>query len=244
MSDGNTESLTRRKALQGAAAAGVIGTAGALTAGASSAAAATSDGIEKSGPLRVRKELQLVDQEGQQRFLQQSTKPPVFLNGETFPPEEREGPDDASYLIFNDQEQSEKGGIVVHSDFAQLSFDYPTVDALHLGSENVGSVGGAVLAMRQMPDPSIPREELTEEDAPRRVLLGTDNAGDGALLFLYDSKGRPRITLQVDDEDVPRIQILDGDGNVVSSLPPTEETPTPSARRELSPILGGNLPSR
>ncbi len=241
MSEEKTESLTRRNALRGAAAAGVIGTAGALTAGASAAA---SDRHETSvGALHVRKQLQLVDQEGQQRFLHQSTKPPIFLNGEVIPADQRSGPDDASYFIFNDQNQSEKGGITVDSNFAQLSFDYPTVDALHLSAENEGSVGAAQLWMRQMPDPSIPPEELTPEDAPQRVLLGTDNVGDGALLFLYDSKGRPRITLQVDGDDVPRIQILDADGNVVAQLPPAEETPAQSRQPELSPLLGAKHPS-
>lgn len=241
MSDGIKDSLTRRNALRGAAAAGAIGAMGALAARAS---AATSDHQEtRVGPLRVRKQLQLVDDEGQQRFLHQSSKPPVLLNGEVIPAEQRSGPDDASYFIFNDENQSEKGGIIVDSSVAQLSFDYPNVDALHLSAENVGSAGVAQLSMRQMPDPSIPPAEVTPEDSPQRVLLATDNVGDGALLFLYDSKGRPRITLQVDGEDVPRIQILDGDGNVVSELPPTEETPTRSKQPELSPLLGAKPPS-
>jgi hypothetical protein len=241
MSDGNTESLTRRNALRGAAAAGVIGTAGAFAAHAS--AAESDAGKTRLGPLRVRKQLQLVDNEGQQRFLHQSSKPPIFLNGEEFPAEQRSGPDDASYFVFNDQNQSEKGGITVHSEVAQLSFDYPTIDALHLGAQSEGSAAVAQLWMRQMPDPSIPPEELTPEDAPQRVLLGTDTVGDGALLFLYDSKGRPRITLQVDGDDVPRIQILDADGNVVSSLPPVEETPAQSRQPELSPLLGAKVPN-
>ena len=81
-------------------------------------------------------------------------------------------------------------------------------------------VGVASLSVREMPDPTIPPDELTEEDAPQRILLGTDNAGSGALLFLNDSQGRPRIKLHVQGNDEPVIQVLDADGNVVAQLPP------------------------
>jgi hypothetical protein len=54
-----------------------------------------------------------------------------------------------------------------------------------------------------------------------RVLLATDNGGDGALLFLNDSKGQTRIALQVDGDDVPTIKIFDAQGNVVAQLPPS-----------------------
>lgn len=68
--------------------------------------------------------------------------------------------------------------------------------------------------------------------APRRIVLGTDNAGD-ALLWLCDSKRRPRITLQVDGNDVPRLQILDADGNIVAQIPPASGSgaapPAPSS---------------
>jgi hypothetical protein len=96
--------------------------------------------------------------------------------------------------------------------------------------------------MRQMPDPSIPIEDLKPEDAPPRVLLGTDNVGDGSLLFLYDSKGRPRISLQVDGDDVPRIQILDADGNVVAQLPPEEQAPARASKAGISPLLEPKSP--
>jgi hypothetical protein len=232
MSEESTSTVSRRTALRGAAAAAAIGATGALTSSASAAGRVAKSVV---GPLKVRKRLKLVDKEDQQRFLHQSSKPPVFLQGKKYPASARSGPDDGSYFIFNDENQDEKGGITVDSNVAQLSFDYPTVDALHLNAVNDGPAGAAQLSMRQMPDPSIPIEDLTPEDAPQRVLLGTDTVGDGALLFLYDSKGRPRISLQVDGDDVPRIQILDGDGNVVAQLPP--EAPSGGSAGEVSPLL-------
>jgi hypothetical protein len=105
-------------------------------------------------------------------------------------------------------------------------------------------VGLSQLNMRQMPDPSIPIEDLKPEDAPPRVLLATDNVGDGSLLFLYDSKGRERIKLQVDGDDVPRIQILDADGNVVAQLPPEDQVQTRASGGELSPLLGPPPPGK
>ena len=179
-------------------------------------------------PLRVRMGLQLLDADRQQRFLLSAAKPPVYLNGTTYPAEQRQGPDDGSYFIFNDENQSEKGGITVSSNGAQISFDYPSVQGLTMNTIYFGKLGAAQLSMQEMPDPDIPVEELRPEDVPQRVLLGCSNAGDGSLLFLYDSEGRPRITLHVDGDDVPRIRILDADGNVVAALPP--EDPAGRAR--------------
>ena len=238
MSDASTDKLSRRAAVKGAAVTAAAGAAGALAGSVSSAGAA-----EKSGPLEVRKKLKLVDNEGKQRFLQQSTKPPVFLQGRKIPASQRGGDPDGSYFIFNDENQDERGGITVDPNVAQLSFDYPTVDALHLNAVNEGTAGASQLSMREMPDPSIPIEDLKPEDAPPRVLLGTDNVGDGSLLFLYDSNGRPRIALQVDGDDVPRIQILDADGNVVAQLPPEEQTAAKKAK-EVSPLLAPPPPGK
>ncbi|MGE8205552.1 hypothetical protein ACQKP0_13410 [Heyndrickxia sp. NPDC080065] len=40
---------------------------------------------------------------------------------------------------------------------------------------------------------------------------------------LSDSKGKPRIQMVIDENDVPRMEFLDGDGNVVYKLPPEEK---------------------
>jgi hypothetical protein len=230
-----TQRLNRRGALRAAA----VGTAAGGAALTGPAAAAQGKGLARLlGPLRVIKKLQLVDGARKQRFLMQSTKPPVHLNGVTYPPEQRSGPPNGSYFIFNDENQSERGGITVSPEAAQISFDWPTIDAVHLNAISYpGALGAALLSMRQMPDPSIPPEELTPEDAPPRVLLGTSNAGDGAVLALYDSHGRPRIQLQVDGTDVPRIQILDEEGQVVAQLPPEEPGVDRERGGELSSLL-------
>lgn len=234
MSESSTTRLSRRAALRGGAAA----MAGAGVAGAMLTATATAQtgSATAVGPLKVRKQLLFVDKNDKQRFLWQSTKPPVILGGRTIPAEQRGGPDDGSYFIFNDENENEKGGLTVSSGGGLLSFDYPNVDALHLETVNEGNLGGSALKMRQMPDPSIPPEDLTPADAPTRVVLGTDNAGTGAALVLYDSQGRERIVLQVDADDNPSIVILDADGNPVAQLPPAAAGAT-AANPQLSRFM-------
>jgi len=232
MSHSTTTPLSRRTVLRGAVAAAGLG----AVAGAANPARAGAQTTSTHG-LRVREKFLFVDRGGRQRFLWQSTKPPVFVQGREFPAEARGGPPEASYYIFNDEDQNEKGGLIASNTAAQISFDYPNVQAITLGTGFVGKAGAAQLSMHEMPDPDIPVEELRPEDVPIRVLLGTSNVGDGSLLFLFDHAGRPRITLHVDGDDVPRIQILDADGNVVAQLP--EEAPAAPAaksRRSMLPL--------
>ncbi len=239
--------LDRRTMLRGAAVVAGVGTAAAAAAPARAAsgqdaARGGGHGHEPHG-LRVRMQLQLVDGERRQRFLLSAKKPPVYLNGTTYPAEQRQGPDHASYFIFNDENQSEKGGITVSANSAQLSFDYPTVQGLTMNTAFVDALGAAQLSMHEMPDPAIPVEELTPEDVPLRVLLGCSNAGDGSLLFLCDHAGRPRITLHVDGDDVPRISILDADGNIVAQLPPVDPAAKAAAKpASLSSVLAPRKP--
>jgi hypothetical protein len=211
MSHTNTTPVNRRTMLRAALGAAGIG---AVAVPASAGARTSTHG------LRVREQLLFVDRGNRQRFLWQSTKPPVFVQGREFPAEARGGPPDASYFIFNDEDKNEKGGLTASNTGAQISFDYPNVQAITLGTSFFEKAGASQLSMVEMPDPDIPVEELTREDVPIRVLLGTSNVGDGSLLFLYDHAGRPRITLQVDGDDIPRIQILDEAGGVVAQLPP------------------------
>lgn len=209
-----TSDLSRRGALR----AGVFAAAGA---GAAVGATPTeASAAEDLGPVLAQRKVQLLDGDNQQRFLLQTSRPPVYLNGAVY---ERSGSPHGSYFIFNDQDQSERGGITVDRRNAQVSLDWPNVDAMHLGAyQKTATTGFASLSMRQMPDPAIPPEAVTDADAPERVLLGTANT-DGALLLLNDSQGRPRIVLHVQPDDQPVIQIWDAEGNVVAQLPPAQD---------------------
>jgi len=157
----------------------------------------------------------VVDRRGRQRLRVDSRRAPIIIGGHTFPADARQSPPDATHLIFNDDEGSEKGGVVASTQGAWILFDYSNADALFLGTEFDGARGAAVLALRDMPDPALPPDQAAGRE---RALLGWATE-EGALLSLTDSHGRPRIVLRVDPQDVPSIQVLDETGAVVGQVP-------------------------
>lgn len=155
----------------------------------------------------------VVDRRGRQRFLLDTKKAPIILGDRTIPAEARGGPD-GSYFIFNDENGTEKGGIVATSTGALVSLDYPTGDAIHLQTEWGGRLNGAALIMNHMGDLQQPIEQAKN---PTGVQLFTDT-GQGACLTLNDPQGRPRIMLQVAMDGTPSIKMLDEQGAVVKQL--------------------------
>jgi hypothetical protein len=207
------QTYTRRTAM----AAGAAAAAGlAASVAARPPVAEAADGSD--GRQVVAKEsLTLVDEQGRQRFLATASKPPVVIDGTVLPPSKRQGDDHATWLIFNEDQGSERGGIVAASDTAQLTLDFANAQGITLGTSWQGKTGLAAVSFNQMPDPSLPPDQV--HSVPQRAALGW-TSDFGALLSLNDSGGRTRILLQVDANDVPRIQILDAHGNVVAQLPP------------------------
>lgn len=199
---------TRRRTVLGAAAV-VMGGVVAAPGRAAAEGAGTS-------PDEVTDAFRVVDRRHRQRLLVSADKPPVIIGGRTYPAEQRQGPDHATYVIFNDDEGSEKGGIVASTTGASVSLDYPNAQAVTLATRWEGTQGAAVLFMKQMPDPTLPVEQVPP--MPNRIELGYSTP-EGAFLVLNDSAGRPRILLEVDGADRARIRILDADGEVVGQLP-------------------------
>ncbi|AHH19128.1 hypothetical protein NONO_c43440 [Nocardia nova SH22a] len=195
----------RRSIIFGAAAAGVGVAAGVA---ATKVTAAEEDTTTAEGSFTI------VDRRGRQRFLFDSEKPPIILGGKTIPSDQRSGEAAASYLIFNDENGNEKGGIVAHSSGAQLSFDYPNQDALHLGCRWRDKTGGAELVLNHIGDPAAPSEQ--QKFLPGVELFVDNQSGTG--LNLCDQQGRPRIRLQVAMDGTPSIAILDEQGAVIRQL--------------------------
>ncbi|MDR7274985.1 hypothetical protein [Catenuloplanes atrovinosus] len=185
--------MRRRAVLTGGVAAGTV-LAGAGTA----RAASPEDGFR------------VVDRRGRQRMLAATTKPPIIHGGRIYPAELRQGPADGTYLIFNDEDGTEKGGITASAAGASVSLDYPNAQAITLATTWEGALGASVLVMNQMPDPALPLTRTPP--AVPRVQLGW-SAMDGAFLALTDSAGRPRILLEVGPDDTPRIRVLNADGS-------------------------------
>ncbi|GAB3714585.1 hypothetical protein GCM10027598_22840 [Amycolatopsis oliviviridis] len=204
-----TGDLGRRAAFGMAATAG-----GALLAGGTAGATESTADSAMNDKHQVSPSFTVVDKRGRQRFLLDSRKPPLIVDGQTYPPERRSGPENGSYLIFNDETGDEKGGLLVHPTGGHIAFDYPhAVDGINLSLSAKDGVGGAGLTINGIPDPDAgPGVRATP-----RALFGCHTAF-GAQLALCDSQGRPRIVLQVDENDRPTIKILDGDGKTVNEL--------------------------
>ncbi|MEU0883434.1 hypothetical protein ABZ345_32910 [Lentzea sp. NPDC005914] len=202
-----TPPLFRRAALRGAALA--------VTTGAAVTPHAIAGPTETRGE-QARESFTVRDNRRRQRVLADTRRPPVIIGGKVIPAEQRKGPEDGTYLIFNDENGSERGGIVAGASQASFSLDYVNAQAITLGTQWQGEHGAAALFFKQMPDPRLPVEQTPP--MPTRVEL-VWSTGDGAVLALNDSKGRPRIVLSVDAQDVPSIRVLDENGAVVTSLP-------------------------
>ncbi|WP_203984729.1 hypothetical protein [Sphaerisporangium rufum] len=198
----------------------MIGTAAALVAGGVSVTAAGRPARTGTSGEQARESFKVVDRRGRQRFLASAAKPPVIIGGKTYPADQRQGPD-GTYLIFNDEAGNEKGGIIASSVGASLSLDYPNAQAITVATRWAGTNGAAVLEMKQMPDPALPPGQVPA--TPARVQLGYSTP-DGTFLVLNDSRGRPRIVLEIDGDDRPTIKILDAAGEVVSRLPAASGT--------------------
>lgn len=158
----------------------------------------------------------IVDQRGRQAFSFTTTKPPVLHQGRTIPAAERNVPDRGSYLVFNDENGDERGGLVTTARNVFLSMDWPNCDALSLGVEvgDANSVAG--LLVRSMPDPDLPIEKAWNGSATA-AQIGWSSA-HGSCVVLHDSQGQPRLVLSVDRDNVPHIQVLDADGSVIRDL--------------------------
>ncbi|MGW6447346.1 hypothetical protein [Lentzea sp. NPDC055074] len=204
-----TSPVSRRTALRAA----TLATTTAVTV--TTAAVATPAAHTESRGREVRDSFTVRDNRGRQRVLADTRRPPVLTGGEVIPAEQRRGPERGTYLIFNDENGSERGGVVAGASEASLSLDYVNAQALTLGTKWEGEHGAAALFFKQMPDPRLPVGQTPP--MPTRVEL-VWSTGDGAVLALNDSHGRPRIVLSVDAQDVPSIRVLDERGAVVSSL--------------------------
>lgn len=185
--------------------------------------------------------LNIVDKEGKPRLvLAGPGVPPGTIDGRTLHSETRP----PGILFFND-EGDECGGLIFSgqrepdgtvSSGASLTFDrwkQDQVVQLIYGQQGDSYFYGFIGVDR--PEMKLPemvdrfeKARAEEDDAalaelqalsPMRFFLGRERDG-GVTLFMMDSKGRPRIRMRVDANDVPRLEFLDEEGKVSFSLPP------------------------
>lgn len=183
------------------------------------------------------------------RLFNNDNIPPLLINGEDLLPGHREK-DPIAGLMFYNAEGEECGGLIFGNEKdehgnvkagASLTFDQYNQDQvvqMHYEDENGQKhYGFSVYDRPETPlaellerHNEILSSSLTEEvknnelnkvwegNAPR-AFMGKNNKGEVSVQ-LSDSKGKPRIRMVVDDNDVPRMEFLDSEGNVTYKLPP------------------------
>jgi hypothetical protein len=184
--------LSRRTALRGAA----------LAATAAAAATPPATAEPRSRGEEIRESFTVRDNRGRQRLLAGTRRPPVLIDGRVIPADQRQGPENGTYLIFNDENGSERGGVVAGAAQAGFSLDHANAQAITLGTQWQGQHGATALFFKQMPDPALPVEQTPPMPTSVELVWST---ADGSVPALNDSLGRPRIVISVDARDVPSI---------------------------------------
>lgn len=175
--------------------------------------------------------------------------PSVLMNGEDVLPGHRQK-DPIAGLMFYNAEGDECGGLIFGNEKdengnvkagASLTFDQYKQDQvvqMHYNDENgQRNYGFSVYDRPETPLPDlleqhneILKSDLTKEERDLelnkvwegntlRAFMGKSSKGEVSVQ-LSDSKGKPRIRMVVDENDVPRMEFLDGEGNVTYKLPP------------------------
>jgi hypothetical protein len=165
--------------------------------------------MEKFEEIEVQR-IRVVDEDGTVRMV--LTSPPLLDRQE-------------AGLVFYTDEGSECGALSFHGRTGEdgpdaemkLSFNqFEQDEAISLSFRQRGSERSYGLSM--VDRPFIPIDQALKEQA-ERLFVGRLESGE-VCLYVMDSKGRPRIRLGIDAEDVPRMDFLNEAGEVAYSFPP------------------------
>jgi len=196
--------------------------------------------------------LNIVDKEGniKMTLFSEGNVPSLIMEGKDILPGHRQN-DPISGIVFYNGEGDECGGLVFGSEKKEngeyysglsLTFDQYKQDQI-VQIEVDDRNGEQMYGFRIYDRPNIPISGLIEqykiienmEDGPekqkaseelskgqhQRMFMGKNQKGDVSVR-LSDSKGKERIRMVVDSEDIPRLEFLDDKGKVVYSLPPEQ----------------------
>jgi hypothetical protein len=175
--------------------------------------------------------------------------PPAIVDGKDILPGHRQNDPIAGVMFYNG-EGDECGGLIFGSkrdekgnyeSGASITFDQYKQDQvvqIHYSDDNgQKNYGFSVYDRPNTPLPelmdkhhNIINSELSEVEKDReldkiwegnteRAFMGKNSKGE-VTVQLSDSKGNPRIRMVIDDNDEPRMEFLDGEGNVTYKLPP------------------------
>lgn len=194
--------------------------------------------VEKDGSLRM-------------ALFNGQNMPPLLFQGEDILPGHRQGSNTAGIMFYNG-EGTECGGLIFGSNRKEngefeagvsLTFDqYNQDQVLQLlvvndnGQEHYGftvydrpkmTVKDTIQLMNRIegleagPEKQKLEAELDKDNYPR-LFVGKNSRGEVAVK-LNDRRGRERIRMVIDQDDNPRLEFLDSEGNVTYSLPPEKE---------------------
>lgn len=175
--------------------------------------------------------------------------PPAIMDGVDILPGHRQS-DPITGITFYNAEGDECGGLIYGNEmnedgtyeaFASLTFDQYKQDQVvqmsysdENGKRSYGftindrpnnNLRESIEKMREIENSDMTDEERKEaihhvwDGHVRRAFMGKTEDGDIAVQ-LMDSKGKQRIRMVVDQNDVPKIEFLDEHGNVIYKLPP------------------------
>lgn len=179
----------------------------------------------------------------------QENIPPLIMDGKDILPGHRQN-DPISGIMFYNGEGEECGGLIYgskedeegnHYAGASLTFDqYKTDQVVQIHYEEEDGQKFYGFSVFDRPDTPISQviekqkeiesSDLSDEEKnneldklyegnAHRAFMGKDQNGD-MTIRLMDSKGKPRIRMAVDKNDVPRMEFLNENGEVIYKLPP------------------------
>jgi hypothetical protein len=195
-----------------------------------------------------------VEKDGKLRMVisNQERQHPGIVNGKII---ERKGPRPPG-MIFLNHLGDEMGGLIFgdnggNGHFGSLTFDKvrndQTIGFRHLESDN----GTYQTGLEMWQQPNLPSDvvnakyeaasKITDENARKtaiqtmidknelatnRLFLGK-RRDNSTMLVISDTKGKPRIRMQVMPDGTPKLEFLDEAGKVIYSLPNSSSAPKP-----------------
>ncbi|WP_350343171.1 hypothetical protein PRVXT_002455 [Proteinivorax tanatarense] len=197
--------------------------------------------------------LNIVEKDGTVKMSLFNSKnmPSAIFEGEDILPGHRKDDNNAGIMFYNGN-GTECGGLIFGSKVKEngeyesglsLSFDQYNQDQViqmsvvdNNGCQNYGlnvfdrpknTIKETVQLMKQMEEMEAgpEKQELMQElskDSHRRMFMGKTSNGEVSVK-LSDSKGNERIRMVIDENDVPKLEFLNGNGDVIYSLPPKQD---------------------
>lgn len=129
-----------------------------------------------------------------------------------------DGYDSGAGLTFDQFKQDQVLGIQLSEHNGQRYYGYHVWDQPNVHLSELIDRYENIMDMPDGPNKVAALKEFKRSGWAERLFMGKRN--DQLILAMSDSKGRERIRLSIGADDVPRMEFLDENGQVIYSLPP------------------------